>query len=302
MIFLQILRTFRHFSLDILPLFIIAFAVSVVALECFSARIFDKVLQKSNGKSTLSTVLFGALLPATPGYRIPMAAIARRAGMAWTPVLTFIGVGAGAGISTFIVTLTIGWDFLALRIVAALIFSFLLSIIIAKVLEPQFASTAMDSDIEPLFVRDFCEASTASIDKEDGVIETVGLWRNGLSLARITLPWLFLSLLLATLIYVVVPREFVEELLGDRFSAFTASLLGIPFYFVGGMEVPIILSLMGKGMNLGAAVSIMIAAPVVNIPVFTAMARWLGYRKAFAFMAICWFIAASIGTVFNFFK
>lgn len=302
MIFLQVLRIFHHYSLEILPLFIIAFAVSVVALECFSARIFEKILQKSGGKSTISTILFGVLLPVTPGYRIPMAAIARRAGTTWTPVLTFIGVGAGAGISTFIVTLMIGWDFMALRLVATLIFSFLLSIIVAKVLEPRFAAAAMDSDVEPLFTRDFCEASTASIDKEDGVIEVVGLWRNGLSLARITLPWLLLSLLLATLIYVVVPRELVEEFLGGRFSAFTASLLGVPFYFVGGMEVPVILSLMSKGMSLGSAVSIMIAAPVVNVPVFTVMVRWLGYRRTFAFMAICWFISAAIGTVFNFIK
>jgi len=300
LIFLDILQTFRNFALDILPLFIIAFAISAVSARYFAPASLDALIKRNDNRAVLVSAFFGVLLPVTSGCRIPMAAIARRGGASWTPVLTFIGAGAAAGISTVVVTLLIGWQFAVLRLIVALLFALFLSLIIVRVLEPRFAGVAMDSEIEPLFHRDFCE--TSAEDSFEVPVKTgfIDLWHSLLRLGRVVLPWLFLSLLLATLIHVVVPDKAVEALLGDALSAPRAALIGLPFYFVIGTDIPLLIVLLNKGMSLGGAVTFMLAAPIINFPVLSIIGRWLGYRRALAFMFICWIIASAIGISFGY--
>jgi len=294
LIFLQVLNTIRDFSLDILPLFVIAFVVAVLSTEYFPTRALDKLLQRTGKGSTLTSAIFGVFLPATPAYRIPMAVIASQGGARWTPVLTFIG-GAVGGLSTLIITVMIGWKVAFLRVVVSLLFAYLLSVAISKLIETRFAAAAMDTLIEPLFIPEFSEGSVSDIEKPGGSIKLSDTLQGALRLARVVLPWIFLSLFIAALIHIIIPEEAVKRVLGDQFSPFKASLMGIPFYFVFGADVPIIIALLGKGMDFGAAVSLMLAAPVVNIPTLIAVGRWLGYRKALAFIAICWLIASIIG-------
>lgn len=299
MIFVQILQTFRGLVIDVLPLFIIALAISAVAAEYFPARGFDKLLQQVKNRETLVSAFVGVLIPATPAARVSMAAIARRSGAQWTPVLTFIG-GVGAGLSTLVMTSMVSLQFVLLRLVVALLFAYALSLFIVKLIEPRLAAVAMDADVEQLFSRDFSEISVKDIDSAGGSVTFSGVWRNLISLARIMLPWLFLSLFLATLIDVVVPKTAIEALLDGRFAAFKVALIGIPFYFVGGSEVPLLSVLLSKGMSGGAAVTLMLAAPLINFPVLSVMGRWVGYRKALGFMAICWLIASVIGLLLGY--
>jgi len=298
LIFLQILHTIRDFSLDMLPLFAIAFVIAVLSMEYFPTRALDKLLQQTGKGSTLTSAVFGVFLPATPAYRVPMAVIASQGGARWTPVLTFMA-GAAAGLSTLIITAMIGWKVAFLRVVISLLFAYLLSVAVSKFIEDRFAAAAMDTLIEPLFVREFNEGTISDIEKPGGSVKLSDALQGALRLARVVLPWIFLSLFIAALIHIIIPAEAVNRVLGGQLSPLKASLMGIPFYFVFGADVPIIIALLGKGMDFGAAVSLMLAAPVVNIPTLMALGRWLGYRKALAFIAICWLIASTIGMLFN---
>lgn len=300
MLFLDIVKTFRGFTFDLLPLFIIAFAVSAVATQYFPPRSLDALIRRNSSRPVLASVFFGVLLPVTPGCRVPMAALARRGGAAWTPVLTFIGAGAAAGVSTIIMTLLIGWQLALLRLIVAVLFALVLSIAIARLIESRFAAVAMDSEVETLFHGDFCETAASAVDADgprNGLFE---MWRGVVRLGRVALPWLLLSLFLAALIQAIVPDRVVESFLGSPLSAPRAALIGIPFYFVVGADVPILFVLLKKGMSLGGAVAFMLAAPIVNFPVFSMVGRWLGYGRALAFMAICWAVASALGIFFGY--
>ncbi|HCG98641.1 MAG TPA: hypothetical protein DE036_02210 [Actinobacteria bacterium] len=76
--------------------------------------------------------------------------------------------------------------------------------------------------------------------------------------------------------------------------------MGLPFYFVFGADVPIIFVLLKKGLGVGGAVALMLAAPVVNAPVLAMVGRWLGYRRALVFVALCWLVASAIGMLFGY--
>ncbi|MDP2211148.1 MAG: permease [Candidatus Aquicultor sp.] len=300
MIFFDIITTFRNLTLDILPLVIISLVLAAVLAQYFSPRSLDRMIQSTPSRAVLASSFFGVFLPATTGCRVPMAAIARKSGAAWAPVLTFIAAGSAAGISTLIVTLLLGWQLAVLRIIVALLSALVLSLIITKFIEPRFAMAAMDCEVEPLFDNDFCEYCFEAEDEAPPVLRLSRVWRSLVRSTRVVVPWLALSLLLASLIEVVVSKETVTALLGGPLEAPKAALLGLPFYFVFGADVPIIYVLLKKGLSLGGAVALMLAAPVVNAPVLAMVGRWLGYRRALVFVALCWLVASAIGMLFGY--
>jgi uncharacterized membrane protein YraQ (UPF0718 family) len=63
-----------------------------------------------------------------------------------------------------------------------------------------------------------------------------------------------------------------------------ASLSGIPFYFCSGAELPLVKELLAKGMGFGPAIAMMLAVPIVNIPTFGVVSKWLGPRAALAYL------------------
>jgi uncharacterized membrane protein YraQ (UPF0718 family) len=81
-----------------------------------------------------------------------------------------------------------------------------------------------------------------------------------------------------------------------NFAPVFAALLGIPFYLVAGADVPLLAVFLRKGMDMGAAVSFMLAAPLINLPVLQLTGRWLGYRKAGVFLGICLLLVVAIGS------
>jgi uncharacterized membrane protein YraQ (UPF0718 family) len=99
---------------------------------------------------------------------------------------------------------------------------------------------------------------------------------------------------------VIAPGLVGQALFGGNFGVIWISLLGIPFYFIGGAEIPIAYVLLSEGMGVGGAITFMLAAPLINAPVFVMMSRWLGYRMASAYMAICWLFIVLIGFIVNF--
>ncbi len=299
MIFLQILQTFRHLAINVLPLFIITLVVSAVSAEYYPVRSFDRLLKHSRGRAVLISGLFGVLLPATPALRIPMAALAGQGGAKLAPAITFIA-GAGAGVSTLILTTMIGFRIAVLRIIVALMFAFFMAVIVARFMQRSLDTADIESDAEMLFSRDFCEVPSGDVDRMGGGLELKNIWFNFLNAARVMLPWLFLSLLLASLIDIVVPAVTVRAVLGGSFAPAKIALVGLPFYFVGGLDIPLIFVLLNKGVNIGALVSLMVAAPLINLPVMSVMGRWIGYRKSIALLAFFWLVASAIGMLLNY--
>jgi uncharacterized membrane protein YraQ (UPF0718 family) len=112
-------------------------------------------------------------------------------------------------------------------------------------------------------------------------------------------PWVVVSLAIAAVVDVLVPRHWIHVLYGERTAAgaLLASLTGLPFYFCSGAELPLMKELLAKGMGAGAGTAMLLAVPIVNVLTFGVMARWLGPRGAFAYLALCVAGSTVIGEV-----
>jgi uncharacterized protein len=294
LIFIDILHTFYSLLLQVAPWLGISLVLAALSTELLPANTLDRLFKKSKGSQIPVAVFYSAILPATAAYKVIIAAFTRRTGSNWVPTLSFVGAGASVGIASLVVTAMISWQLAALRLVLALVFGFIMSLIIAKYFEPKLTATAMDFEVESLLSRDFVEVKEENLNRENKP-SILDLWDGLVRIARITIPWFFLSLFLATLIKTIVPGSVTDSLFGGSFSLVWIALLGIPFYFIGGAEIPLIYVLMQGSMKMGGASVLMLAAPLINVPVFITMSRWLGYRVSAIYMAISWLLIVIIG-------
>lgn len=294
MIFLQTIQIFRNLATNTLPLFIIALTISAMLTEYLSLRILDNLQRKVSSRSILFTGLYGAIMPATPALRILMAEFARQGGAGWVPMLTFIAA-ASAGAPALLMTTAAGLPVAFLRLIVTVAFAYFLAVTATRLIQPQLDTAYIESDLKLLCNREFCELPASNVTKLGVTVGAKNIWTNFLNLVKITLPWMILSLLLASVISVAIPNEWVRSIFSGTFAPFKAALLGIPFYFVCGTDVPLIYVLLRKGVDIAVIVSLMIAAPLVNFPVFLAVGRWLGYRYAFALVSFFWLLSSAIG-------
>jgi uncharacterized membrane protein YraQ (UPF0718 family) len=113
------------------------------------------------------------------------------------------------------------------------------------------------------------------------------------------LPWVIVSLAVAAVVDVLVPRHWIHVLYGERTWAgsLLAAVSGLPFYFCSGAELPLVRELLTKGMGPGPAASMLLSVPIVNILTFGVVSRWLGARGALAYLGLCVVFSVLIGDI-----
>jgi len=113
--------------------------------------------------------------------------------------------------------------------------------------------------------------------------------------------WIIVGVLLGGLIGYAVPGEFISKYLSHPLLSFLLMLfIGVPMYVCATGSIPIVASLIAKGMNPGAALVFLIAGPATNTVTMTVVARVLGRRALFLYLFSVVGISILSGLVFNF--
>ncbi len=105
--------------------------------------------------------------------------------------------------------------------------------------------------------------------------------------------WLGVGFLLAGLIGVLVPADFVQNHLGSGvLPLFVMLAVGIPLYMCATASTPIAAALVLKGLSPGAALVFLLAGPATNVASLTALAATLGVRSTIRYL-----VAISVGAL-----
>ncbi len=130
---------------------------------------------------------------------------------------------------------------------------------------------------------DSCGGSTCG----DGSAEPAPFWRRLLketsSATFMVVRFMALAFLVDALIKLYVPQEWVAGLLGRQnpWAIVTAALLGVPAYASNMTALPMVGSLLARGMHPAAALAFLIAGPITTLPAMAAV-RGLASRRVFA--------------------
>lgn len=293
-----------EFSLEIIPLFLLAVFIASAIEEFLSTAIIERFVGTEHPASVAMATTVGALVPLCTCGMIPLSASLKRKNAHWIPLIGFLTAGVASSIPALLLTLILGLKITALRLVSALLFGFVVAYIAGFLIQ----KTVKEAEVVKRNVHAVCpEAEICELceHRTRKKLWSVPRWREVLEDFWVSLkdfaPWLIFSIVAAALITALVPRSFIEGILGSNFffSPFIGALIGLPFYLCAGADVPLAAALFGKGASLGTIISIMAAAPTVNIPAAGLLSRWLGRKGAFIYLGVSWLAAALLGVLVN---
>ncbi|HEY2925197.1 MAG TPA: permease [Candidatus Eisenbacteria bacterium] len=279
------LRVFLDSAADIIPLFLLALLVGALIEEFVSERFIARFLTGKNPGTMVLSAVVGALIPLCTCGMVPLAVALRRRGGDLKHTFCFLTSGAAVSIPVLLLTwkiLGIGW--VGMRLLTSVVLGLLTGYASIVALRSAAARSA-----ETLSGRDGVVAADL-----DGLTPIAGrsrlqsVWHCLLGQVREYAPWVLVSLILAAVVAVLVPGHWIHILYGQRTTvgSLLASVSGVPFYFCSGAELPLVKELLAKGMGFGPATAMMLAVPIVNIPTFGVVSKWLGPRAALVYLAL----------------
>lgn len=274
-----------HVLADSAPYLLFGFLAAGVLHAFVSSEGVARHLGTGRIRPVVKAALFGIPLPLCSCGVLPAALGLRKK-----------GASKGATVSFLVSTPETGVDSIAL--------TYALMDPLMTVARPvaAFATAVAAGTVENLFGREepareppppacACGCREAPLPESAGRVARV---REGLRYAFRDLlgdlaPWLAVGFLLAGLITVLLPAEFVQAHLGSGFVPLLAMLaVGIPLYMCATASTPIAAALVLKGLSPGAALVFLLAGPATNVASLTALAGTLGVRTTLRYLAaIC---------------
>jgi uncharacterized protein len=314
---LSMWRVFADAAIEIVPFFLLAILIGAWIEEYVSERTITRFLTGGRPATMLLASTTGAVIPLCTCGMVPLAVSLRRRGSDLKHTFAFLTAGASVSVPVLILTWKVlGGPWALARFGVSVLFGLAvgysavraLRSVAARSAEPGAAeyrhgdhthgpggSTAMRPGPSP--------PTPGSEDFE--FTELRGRSRFSSVLRRFKGqvveygPWVLVSLVVAAVVDVLVPRHWIDVLYGERTGAgpLLAALSGLPFYFCSGAELPLVRELLSKGMGPGSATAMLLSVPIVNLLTFGVVSRWIGAKGALVYLALCVISSAVLGAL-----
>lgn len=278
--FVDLLRTFYGYTVDIVPYFLLAVLITSL-LQSFTKLSWLKALLRKEMTAPIYTSFLGGLLPVCSCSMLPIANLINSMSKGYAPVLSFLIVAPV--ISPVTILLTYGYFGLTMTLVRligtfsfALAFAYLMNLIFIK---PKAIPIMMGEDKQTKSSKLFLYL----------------LKDNLLGIGK----YLFLGILIASFIKVLIPVDLVKPIAGGFLSYILLSFISVPIYVCSGEEVPIAKALGEVGFTWGNALTFMLGGTGICVPTLLAVMKFLPKVLVFAYVAFWLFFSMIMGFLYD---
>lgn len=295
---IETLRYFVLITVELIALFLLISALVEIILMYVPE---EKIRRKLSGAGVFGNIVaagFGALTPFCACSTIPMTVGFLNAGVPFGSTISFL---IASPLLNPIILGMLGAMVGIKAMVAYFVIAFLCSVLFGFLLEKIGARKYVKNvRLKPASC---CAGSCEVVDKRTlpfrGKLKTAfaGAWGS----LRPILGYLLVGVALGAGIYGYMPQDFVMKIAGpdNPFAVPVAAVLGIPLYIRAETAIPIGLALMGKGMSIGAVISLIIRGAGMAIPEMTLLAS-IFRKQLVAMIVLAIFLTAVVsGYLFN---
>lgn len=244
---------------EMAPYLLLGFLIAGILHAFVPRTLYSKHLAKPGLKSVVKAAALGIPLPLCSCGVIPTTVGLRREGASRGACTSFLIATPQTGIDSIAATYSLmGLPFAIVRPLAALITAIFGGWLVNKHADKDDATEGNDSSVSE---RTHVEA------EEAGLLQRV---KEALDYAFVEMmedvgKWLVVGLLIAALITVAVPDEWLAALHDYKLLNMLIVLaIAIPMYVCATGSIPIAVSLMAKGLTPGAGLVLLMAGPAVN--------------------------------------
>lgn len=296
---IETLQYFVLITIELIALFMFISALVEIILMYVPE---EKIRKRLSGTGVFGNVIaagFGALTPFCACSTIPMTVGFLNAGVPFGSTMSFL---IASPLLNPIIIGMLGAMVGIKAMVAYFVIAFLCSVVFGFIMEKM----GMQKYVKNVRLKTTACCSTGeheNINKRSlpfkMKIKTAfsSAWES----LRPIMGYLLIGVALGAGIYGYMPQDFVMKIAGpdNPFAIPIAAVLGIPLYIRAETAIPIGLALMGKGMGIGAVISLIIGGAGMAIPEMTMLAS-IFKKKLVAMIVLVIFVTAVVsGYLFN---
>ena len=292
------LRYFVLITIELIALFVFISALVEIILMYVPE---EKIRRRLSGAGVFGNIVaagFGALTPFCACSTIPMTVGFLNAGVPFGSTMSFL---IASPLLNPIILGMLGAMVGIKAMVAYFVIAFLCSILFGFLLEKIGAQKYVKNvRLKPASC---CAGSHEVVDKHSLPFPSklkvafAGAWDS----LRPIMGYLLVGVALGAGIYGYMPQDFVMKIAGpdNPFAIPVAAVLGIPLYIRAETAMPIGLALMGKGMSIGAVISLIIGGAGMAIPEMTMLASIFKKQLVAMIVLVIFQTAVVSGYLFN---
>ena len=255
------------------PYILLGFLIAGFLHEFVKPATMSRHLAGRGWKPVVKAALFGIPLPLCSCGVLPTAVGLHRQGASKGATTSFLIATPQTGVDSIAATYSLlGLPLAIIRPIAALVGGFVGGMGVNKLVK--------ETDCDPAQAAGgACAVETAAERRpwyrRVGASVSYGFVEMVASVGK----WLVIGLIIAALITVFVPNEFLVSLSNRPILAMLAMIvIAVPMYVCATGSIPIAMSLMLKGLNPGAAFVLLMAGPAANFASMMVLGRSLGKR------------------------
>lgn len=266
----------------------------------------NRYLGKGKIRSVFLSALAGIPLPLCSCGVVPAAAGLRKQGANKGATLAFLISTPETGVDSIPITYALIDPLMAvIRPLAAFVTS-----VVAGIVENFIGKT--ENEDTPSSRGGLTESGGCS-GPENGSINASGKvltmrekMVSGLKYAYVELladigPWFIIGVFLAGLISYLIPDNFAESYLGNRYLSMLVMLVaGVPMYICATSSTPIAAALILKGLSPGAALVFLLSGPATNIASLSMVSKFMGKRSLVIYLGSIAVFALLFGLLTDF--
>ncbi|MCQ2119460.1 MAG: permease [Bacteroidales bacterium] len=265
------------------PFLLLGFLVAGLLHSFVPGKLYGKWLSGNGLKSVLLSIAIGVPLPLCSCGVIPTAVSIRRRGASKASTTAFLISTPQTGVDSIAATWSVlGLPFAVLRPLVAMVtglFGGLAAGAVDKDGSDERTETVPAAQEPPEGFAARCRETLRYGFFE--MMEDIGLW-------------LFIGLVVASLITVLVPDDFfVSYSHSYILNLFLILLVAAPMYVCATGSIPIAAALMLKGLSPGAALVFLMAGPATNVASILVLGKTLGKKNLIVYL-----VSIVLGAVF----
>lgn len=297
-----LIETLRYFVLITIELVALFLFISTLVEIILMYVPEEKIRQKLSGAGVFGNIVaagFGALTPFCACSTIPMTLGFLNAGVPFGSSMSFL---IASPLLNPIILGMLGAMVGVKAMVAYFVIAFVCSVLFGFLLEKIGAQKYVKNlRLKP--VSCCCGGCHEVVDKpsQPFKLKLKTAFARAWESLRPIMGYLLIGVALGAGIYGYMPQNFVMKIAGpdNPFAIPVAAVLGIPLYIRAETAIPIGLALMGKGMSIGAVISLIIGGAGMAIPEMTMLAS-IFKKQLVAMIVLVIFLTAIVsGYLFN---
>jgi len=291
----QLIAIFFHYLLEILPVLAVGFLISGLIHEFVPSDWVEKNLGGGGIRPIFYATIVGTCLPVCCFGSLPLAITFYRKGARLGPVLAFLAATPATSVSALLVT----YRLLGLGFTLYIFLSVITLGLILGILGNQIKFQPRIIEEKP------CPHCSAVSSCQLHKVNLFNRLRSTLKFAFIEMPKdigkeTLIGIFLAAVVATVVPIGiFIKSYLSGPGGYIFALIFGIIMYICSTSSVPLVHALIFRGMNIGAAMALLILGPITAWGALLVIRKEFGTKILIFYLTVISILSLILGYIFE---